>query len=72
MTKKNKTWPTWRHDDKSVVSCTEKIKVMSDYLRARVDALQHEVKRLEQRVEFLEAQIEVAKEAMFNKKYQEL
>ena len=30
MTKKNKTWPTWRHDDKSVVSCTEKIKVMSD------------------------------------------
>ena len=30
MTKKNKTWPTWRRDDKSVVSCTEKIKVMSD------------------------------------------
>lgn len=45
---------------------------MSDYLRARVDALQHEVKRLEQRVEFLEAQLEVAKEAMFNKKFQEL
>ena len=30
MTKKNKTWPMWRRDDKSVVSCTEKIKVMSD------------------------------------------
>ena len=30
MTKKNKIWPTWRREDKSVVSCTEKIKVMSD------------------------------------------
>ena len=28
--RKNKTWPTWRRDDKSIVSCTEKIKVMSD------------------------------------------
>ena len=30
MTKKNKNWPTWRRDDQSVVSCTEKIKVMGD------------------------------------------
>ena len=30
MAKKNKTWPTWKRDDKSVVSCTEKIKVMGD------------------------------------------
>tara|TARA_B100001057_G_scaffold423799_1_gene446169 strand:+ start:348 stop:572 length:225 start_codon:yes stop_codon:yes gene_type:complete len=30
MTKKNKKWPTWKHDDKTVVSCTEKIKVMED------------------------------------------
>ena len=30
MTKKNKTWPTWRRDDKSVVSWTENFKVMSD------------------------------------------
>ena len=30
MTKKNKKWLTWKHDDKTVVSCTEKIKVMED------------------------------------------
>lgn len=30
MTKKNKKWPTWIREDKSVVSCTEKIKVMGD------------------------------------------
>jgi hypothetical protein len=30
MTNKNKKWPTWEHDDKTVVSCTEKIKVMED------------------------------------------
>lgn len=46
---------------------------MSDYLRARVDALQNEVKRLNEKVEFLEAQLDVAKEAMFNdRKFQEL
>lgn len=41
---------------------------MSDYLRARVDALENEVERLNKKVEFLEAQIEVAREAMFNDK----
>ena len=46
---------------------------MSDYLRARVDALQNEVKRLNSKVEFLEAQLDVAKEAMFNdRKFQKL
>ncbi len=30
MTKINKKWPTWKRDDHSVVSCTEKIKVMND------------------------------------------
>jgi len=39
---------------------------MSDYLRARVDALQNEVKRLNNKIEFLEAKLDVAKEAMFN------
>lgn len=39
---------------------------MSDYLRARVDALQNEVKRLNNKVEFLTAQLDVTKEAMFN------
>ena len=46
---------------------------MSDYLRARVDALQNEVKRLNSKVEFLEAQLDVAKKAMFNdRKFQKL
>lgn len=27
---KNKHWPIWIKDDQSVVSCTEKIKVMSE------------------------------------------
>ena len=27
---KNKNWPIWSKDDQSVVSCTEKIKVMSE------------------------------------------
>jgi hypothetical protein len=39
---------------------------MSDYLRARIDALQNEVKRLNNKVEFLEAQLEVSKEVTFN------
>jgi hypothetical protein len=43
---------------------------MSDYLRARVDALQREVDKLTGKVEFLEAQLEVAREAMFNKEKQ--
>lgn len=43
---------------------------MSDYLRARVDALQNEVDRLNKKVEFLEAQLDVARQAMFNNKYQ--
>jgi len=30
MTKKSKKWPTWVRDDQSVVSCTEKIKVMTE------------------------------------------
>jgi DNA-binding transcriptional regulator YhcF (GntR family) len=27
---KNNKWPTWKRDDGSTVSCTEKIKVMSE------------------------------------------
>ena len=30
MTNKNQKWPTWLRDDKSVVSCTEKVKVMNE------------------------------------------
>ena len=30
MTKKNNNWPVWKRDDKTIVSCTEKIKVMGD------------------------------------------
>ena len=32
MTKKNKNknWPVWKRDDDTIVSCTEKIKVMGD------------------------------------------
>jgi nicotinate-nucleotide pyrophosphorylase len=30
MIKKSKKWPTWVRDDQSVVSCTEKIKVMTE------------------------------------------
>lgn len=30
MNKKSKKWPTWVRDDQSVVSCTEKIKVMTE------------------------------------------
>ena len=30
MTNKNKKWPTWLRDDKSVVSCNEKVKVMNE------------------------------------------
>jgi hypothetical protein len=30
MIKKPKKWPTWVRDDQSVVSCTEKIKVMTE------------------------------------------
>ena len=30
MFKKSKKWPTWVRDDQSVVSCTEKIKVMTE------------------------------------------
>ena len=45
---------------------------MSDYLRARIDALEKEVNQLRNKVEFLNAQLEVAKEAMFNNKYQQL
>jgi outer membrane murein-binding lipoprotein Lpp len=45
---------------------------MSDYLRARIDALEREVNQLRNKVEFLSAQLEVAKEAMFNDKYQKL
>lgn len=33
---------------------------MSDYLRARIDALQNEVTNLKQQVEFLSAQLEVS------------
>ena len=46
---------------------------MSDYLRARIDALEKEVSQLTGKIEFLSAQLEVAKEAMFNdNKFQEL
>ena len=30
MIKKSKKWPIWVRDDQSVVSCTEKIKVMTE------------------------------------------
>ena len=30
MKKKNNNWPVWERDDKSVVSCSEKIKVMKE------------------------------------------
>ena len=30
MIKESKKWPTWVRDDQSVVSCTEKIKVMTE------------------------------------------
>lgn len=30
MTNKNKIWPKWKRDDQTTVSCTEKIKVMSE------------------------------------------
>ena len=30
MTNKNQKWPTWLRDDKSAVSCTEKVKVMNE------------------------------------------
>ena len=30
MIKKSNKWPTWVRDDQSVVSCTEKIKVMTE------------------------------------------
>jgi hypothetical protein len=30
MSKKSKKWPTWVRDDQSIVSCTEKIKVMTE------------------------------------------
>jgi|TARA_B110000438_G_C15651906_1_gene579918 hypothetical protein len=30
MAPKNKNWPLWLRDDKSIVSCAEKIKVMND------------------------------------------
>ncbi|MFL2981108.1 MAG: hypothetical protein ACJZ18_05165 [Methylophilaceae bacterium] len=30
MKKKNNEWPIWIRDDKSIVSCTEKIKVMKE------------------------------------------
>ena len=30
MTNKNQKWPTWLRSDKSVVSCTEKVKVMNE------------------------------------------
>lgn len=30
MTNKNSKWPKWIRDDKSVVSCTEKVKVMNE------------------------------------------
>lgn len=46
---------------------------MSDYLRARVDALQNEVDRLNDKIRFLEAKVEVSKEMMFNdSKYQKV
>jgi|TARA_B110000503_G_scaffold80178_1_gene122895 hypothetical protein len=30
MTNKNKNWPKWKRDNQTTVSCTEKIKVMSE------------------------------------------
>ena len=30
MKKENNEWPIWIRDDKSIVSCTEKIKVMKE------------------------------------------
>ncbi|CAN1542537.1 hypothetical protein MCEKH45_01857 [Methylophilaceae bacterium] len=30
MSKANTTWPKWFRDDHSVVSCTEKVKVMNE------------------------------------------
>jgi hypothetical protein len=30
MANKNQKWPIWLRDDKSVVSCTEKVKVMNE------------------------------------------
>lgn len=30
MSKNNTTWPKWLRDDHSVVSCTEKVKVMNE------------------------------------------
>ena len=30
MKKKNNEWPIWIRDDKSIVSCTDKIKVMKE------------------------------------------
>jgi len=30
MKKKDNNWPVWERDDKSVVSCSEKIKVMKE------------------------------------------
>lgn len=30
MSKTNSTWPKWLRDDHSVVSCTEKVKVMNE------------------------------------------
>ena len=30
MTNKNQKWPKWVRDDKSAVSCTEKVKVMNE------------------------------------------
>ena len=30
MKKKNNHWPIWMRDDNSIVSCTEKIKVMKE------------------------------------------
>jgi len=30
MTNKNQKWPIWLRDDKSVVSCNEKVKVMNE------------------------------------------
>lgn len=45
---------------------------MSDYLRARIDALQQEVNRLMSKVDVLEAKLEVSQDVMLNEKYQEL
>lgn len=30
MVNKNSKWPKWIRDDKSIVSCTEKVKVMNE------------------------------------------